>query len=529
MKKISISLLCLSIGFSAHAQDIAKGRVFEDKNKNLKIDKGEKGLQGIAVSNGREIVLTDKDGNYQLPVGKDNILFVIKPEGYQFLMDENNHPRFYYLHKPEGAPSLLKYKGAAATGMLPASVNFGLVPSQEQDNFTALVFGDPQPYNSEEIAFFDKAIIGETQNISGIAFGLSLGDLVGDNLDLHIPYAETVKKVGIPWYQVMGNHDMNYEAQSDSLSDETFEKNFGPANYSFNYGKTHFIVLDDILYPDPRDGKGYWGGFRPDQLEFLKNDLQQVAKDRLVVISFHIPLLITDEEDAFRREDRQQFFDLLKDYQHVLVLSAHTHLQRQNFYTKEDGWMGANPLHEYNAGTTSGDWYSGELNDAGVPVSTMRDGTPKGYAFLKIEGNRYKIDYKVAGKPKEHQIEVFNPRVVPHNKRTSSGIYANFFMGAETDKVQYRIDNGAWQAMEHVTNADPGFLDKLHRWDFTDKLMPGRRPSNAVNCTHLWRADIPTKLDAGNHTIEVKATDMFGQEFTAQSSYTIETTNTIAE
>ena len=76
--------------------------------------------------------------------------------------------------------------------------------------------------------FFDRAIIGETQNSTGIAFGLSLGDLVGDNLDLHIPYAKTVKKVGIPWYQVMGNHDMNYEATADSLSDETFEKNSGP-------------------------------------------------------------------------------------------------------------------------------------------------------------------------------------------------------------------------------------------------------------------------------------------------------------
>ena len=159
----------------------------------------------------------------------------------------------------------------------------------------------------------------------------------------------------------------------------------------------------------------------------------------------------------------------------------------------------------------------------------MRDGTPKGYAFLKIEGNRYKIDYKVAGKSKDYQIEIFNPKVVPHNKRTSSGIYANFFMGAETDKVQYRVDNDAWQEMEHVANADPGFLDKLHRWDFTEKLLPGRRPSNAVNCTHLWRGDIPTKLDAGNHTIEVKATDMFGQEFTANSSYTIETANTINE
>jgi len=526
MKKIFIAILCLSGSLYVQGQGLAKGKVFEDKNGNRKTEKGEKGLSGIAVSNGRDIVITDKDGNYQLPVGKDNIIFVIKPEGYRFLMDENNHPEFFYLYKPEGAPSSFKYQGAAATGILPAAINFGLVPAQEQGSFTALVFGDPQPYNMEEVEFFDKAIIGETKDIQGIAFGLSLGDLVGDSLDLHIPYAQTVKKVGIPWYQVMGNHDMNYEAEADSLSDETFEKNFGPANYSFNYGKSHFIVLDDILYPDPRDKKGYWGGFRPDQLEFLKNDLRQVSKDKLVVISFHIPLFTNKEEDAFRREDRQQFFNLLRDYPNVLVLSAHTHLQRHNFYDSKDGWEGIKPLHEYNAGTTSGDWYSGELNEAGVPVSTMRDGTPKGYAFLKVEGNQYKIDYKVAGKPKEYQIAIFNPKVVPYGKRTSSGIYANFFMGSDKDKVQYRIDNGDWMEMEQVTNADPSFLDKLHRWDFTDKLMPGRRPSNAVNCNHLWRGDIPTRLQTGNHSIEVKATDMFGQEFTAGSNYTIETNAT---
>lgn len=76
----------------------------------------------------------------------------------------------------------------------------------------------------------------------------------------------------------MGNHDMNYDATTDEQSDATFKKNFGPSNYAFNYGNVHFIILDDILYPDPRDGKGYWGGLRPDQLSFIENDLKLVDK-----------------------------------------------------------------------------------------------------------------------------------------------------------------------------------------------------------------------------------------------------------
>ncbi len=43
----------------------------------------------------------------------------------------------------------------------------------------------------------------------------SLGDLVGDDLNLHPSYIKAVSKVGLPWYNVMGNHDMNYDAKEE--------------------------------------------------------------------------------------------------------------------------------------------------------------------------------------------------------------------------------------------------------------------------------------------------------------------------
>src|SRR5690606_746109 len=125
---------------------------------------------------------------------------------------------------------------------------------------------------------------------SKAVFGISLGDLVGDDLSLHPPYKDAIKQIGHPWYNVMGNHDMNYDAKIDEHPDETYEKPFGPNNFSFNYGKVHFIILDNILYPDPRDGKGYWAGFRSDQLKFVENNLKHVPKDHLIVLAFHIPL-----------------------------------------------------------------------------------------------------------------------------------------------------------------------------------------------------------------------------------------------
>src|SRR5690606_29827647 len=178
------------------------------------------------------------------------------------------------------------------------------------------------------------------------------GDLVGNDPTLFNPYIKAVKRIGLPWYNVMGNHDINFDVSVDSLSDESYEAHFGPANYAFNYGKVHFIVLDDILYPDPRGKSQYWGGLRKDQMEFVANNLKFVPKDRLIVLAFHIPITKEGETENFRKSDRKQLFNLLADYPHTLSLSAHTHNQWQRFFDKNDGWKQEKPHHHYNVGTT---------------------------------------------------------------------------------------------------------------------------------------------------------------------------------
>ena len=517
MKKIfTACALCFLTNLSA--QTAATGYIFEDANQNGKKDRREKGIPQVAVTNGQEVVLTGASGRYELPVGQDNIISVIKPSGYTIGKNEDNLPQFFYIHKPKGSPEA-KFQGVAPSGKLPESVDFALVASEENEEFTALIFGDPQPYTREEVEFFSRGIISEVEGIKNIPFGLSLGDLVGDDLDLFNPYIQAVKRVGIPWYNVLGNHDLNFDAETDEMADETFEAHFGPANYAFNYGKVHFIVLDDVRYPDPRDGKGYLGGLREDQLQFVENDLKYVPKDHLVVIAMHIPLSEPNERDIFQDEDRDRLFQLLKDFPNTLSLSAHTHIQKQDFFGKEEGWQQIEPHHHYNVGTTSGDWYSGKLNEEGIPISTMRDGTPKGYAFINFNGNEYNIEYKVAGESKDYQIEVFAPKVVAKGRRTKAGIFANFFMGTEGDEVLYRIDNGEWKEMHYIEEPDPSYVELVYEWDTTEELMPGRRSSNPVKSEHLWRGSIPTNLKTGEHTIEIKATDMFGKTHTAKSSY----------
>jgi len=259
MKRISVILIQLFIILAASlAQTHVTGTVYEDLNGNNRFDRREKGIANVPVSNGKEVVATDEKGRYTLPIQNDNIVFVIKPGGYTTAVNEYNIPQFYYIHKPKGSPELT-YAGTPPTGRLPKQVNFGLVPQNESDDFRILVFGDPQTYNDEEVDFLHRAVAAELKNVQNVEFGISLGDLVGDTLDLLHPYKEAIRETGIPWRNVIGNHDINFDLEHDSLTDETFETHFGPATYSFNHGKVHFIIIDDILYPDPRDGRGYWG------------------------------------------------------------------------------------------------------------------------------------------------------------------------------------------------------------------------------------------------------------------------------
>ena len=519
-----IAVVLLIVLFSVysqlvHAQALG-GYVYEDLNKSNKKERREKGIPNVAVSNGEDVVVTNSSGYYSIPVKDGQTVFVIKPSGYQFPVDRFYLPQFYYHHRPQGSPDYFKYKGIAATGSLPRQVDFAMYRYNEPTEFSAVVFGDPQPYSIADLDAFSKKIVADVQKRPNTLFGISLGDIVGDNLDFQPVYKERMRPLQLTWYNVMGNHDMNYDAKTDDMSDETFQKNFGLANYAFNYGNAHFIILDDILYPDPRDGQGYWAGYREDQFTFLENNLKYVPKDKLIVLSQHIQMKDTTG-NGFRREDKRRLFSLLKDYENVVALSAHTHFQEQLFYTKKDGWHGAKPLHEYNVGTTSGDWYSGIQNADGVPDATMRDGTPQGYAFLNIKGNQYSFDYKVAGQPADHQMNIYAPRVVRHKGNTSAQIFVNFFMGAKGDLVEYRVGNGNWHKMNYVETVDPSYYLKLVEWDVTDSLMPGRRPSMPVNSTHLWSGRMLPKLPVGEHVIEVRATDRYGKTHMGSRRYRV--------
>ena len=142
------------------SQSFAQGVVFHDQNQNRQFDAGEKLLHGIRVSNGKEITKTDQQGRYKLPVSEDAIIFVIKPRNWQTPINEQMLPRFYYIHKPNGSVKS-KYPGVAPTGPLPASIDFPLYPKQEPDDFKAIMFGDPQPRNLQEVDWISHDVVDQ--------------------------------------------------------------------------------------------------------------------------------------------------------------------------------------------------------------------------------------------------------------------------------------------------------------------------------------------------------------------------------
>ncbi len=208
------------------AQEIltATGRVFHDKNENRILDDGEQGQSGVRVSNGRDIVITDDDGRYSLEVDGDTILFVIKPSGWRTPLDENNQPQFFYIHKPQGSP-VSCFPGVAPTGPLPGRIDFPLYPQNEPQQFKALLFGDPQPRNQRELDYIAHDVVEELIGTDA-SFGVTLGDIMFDDLNLFQPSSQLVGLIGIPWYNVIGNHDINADASEDHYSDETFERAF---------------------------------------------------------------------------------------------------------------------------------------------------------------------------------------------------------------------------------------------------------------------------------------------------------------
>ena len=499
---------CLSV----MAADFATGTVFHDVNKNGKRDAGEKGLPNVAVSNGQEIVETDEQGNWKLSASNDVIFFVIKPSGWMTPLNNHKLPRFHYIHKPKGSPPS-RYPGTAPTGPLPRSIDFPLHKQDEPDKFRAIFFGDPQPQTQTEIDYIANDIVAELIG-NDAKFGVTLGDIMFDNLSLFGSLNQTIALIGIPWYNVIGNHDLNFEAKLDRYSDETFERVYGPPYYSYDYGKVHFIVLDNVdwNHDDQRNRATYRGSFGKRQLAFVKADLARVPKDRLVMLMMHIPLTTTG--------DRKDLYRLIEKRPYTLSISGHTHWQAHQFIDRGDGWMGAKPHHHIVNVTVSGSWWKGAKDERGIPHTIMRDGAPNGYSIITFDGAKATFDFKAARFPKSHQLRIHAPISIAGKDSAKTMVYVNVFSGSKKSTVKLRVNGGPWAELKKTDEVDPYYV-QLREAEVKRKA-PGPELNAPTISHHLWKGPLPANLIKGPHTLEALTRDMYGREFTARRVIRVE-------
>jgi hypothetical protein len=502
--------------------DIARGVVFHDRNRNGVRDRFERGLRGVAVSNGRLVVRTDWRGRYRVPVDDDTIVFVVKPRGYVTPLGPHRLPRFHYVHKPAGSPRELRSPGVEPTGPLPDAIDFPLIRVREPDRFRVLLFGDTQPYTLGEVDLLARDLI-EPLIGADVAFGMTLGDLVGDDLTLFGPLNRAIARVGVPWFNVLGNHDMNFRAPDDASSDETWEHVFGPATYAFQVGSVHIVVLDDVIYEGwneavSRSGR-YRGGLTATQLDFVRNYLAAVPERELIVLAMHIPLAGPGHLDV---PERRELFEILSGHPHTLSLSSHTHMQYHRFFTAEDGYAADRPHHHLNQASACGSWWLGAPDEHGVPHATMRDGAPNGYSILHFDGNEYRIEFRAAQRPADHQMHVIAPAAVPAARAGATEVLVNVFAGSERTVVEMRLGVAdAWRRLERVERPDP-LYQALHRREADSAGRRGFKLPPAVDSLHLWAGLLPDRPPIGTAVLEVRATDMFGRVHRAHRLIRIE-------
>jgi hypothetical protein len=473
----------------------AVGVVYHDSNSNGVRDKAEKGLSGVRVSNGRQIVKTDQEGRYTIPVDDETIIFVIKPKGWMTPVSEDKLPRFFYIHMPKGSPELTedspkpKFGGVQPTGPLPESVDFPLHPQHEPDRFRVLILADTQTESQREVDYLAHDVVEELVGVDA-AFGLTLGDIVDDNLSLFESVAKALGVIGLPWYNVLGNHDLNSVSPFGSFS---FQRVFGPPYYSFDYGDVHFIVLDFAQSPE--------------EVEFLTNDLALVPKDHLVVLTMHVPFVYMPK---WYRPRLQVISDVLKERPHTFSISGHWHLMVNYFLTEKDGWKGERS-HHHMVNVSAGDCWAGSLDQVGIPQGLQADGTPHGYSIVTFDGNSYSVEFKAARRPADYQMNIYAPEEVKISDTTKTKVFANIFAGSEKSKVEMRLgESEPWMAMAKLQEAfegAPGPAD--------DYCVQHKMPRVNRSVLHLWEANLPEISEEGTYLIHVRTTDMYGHTYTA--------------
>ena len=404
-------------------------------------------MRGVVVSNGFTCVQTDTKGNYKLPYNSATkfVYFTVPADCEVPTHSATDNTACFYRQVVD---SVKRY-----------DFQLTRMPRGKEKSYKLIVIGDPQvtnaygPYfqgpndnavrKSDIDRFTDETMADIKKTLASLpddmpVYALSMGDNVqyygGYNEKLEGQMRAVLGSTRMRTFSVIGNHDQDGKA----LFKRKWEEAWGPTDYSFDRGNVHYVCINNVIYY--RGGAYYQPGELTDeQMAWLESDLSLVPKNKMVVLSYHIPCtfgnrtLKPNPNDmgkghyaSNRLEKILLMLDKFKGYQ---LFCGHTHFAINN----EIELNGRKVLERCHA-AACGDIWQSNLNI---------DGVPNGYYVYSVKGN--KIDdcyYKGTRWDKSRQMTLF---------------LADTDFNGESYAADWNLPRGKGIIVANVFNADSGW------------------------------------------------------------------------
>ncbi|HIA86333.1 MAG TPA: hypothetical protein EYO08_04545 [Candidatus Marinimicrobia bacterium] len=212
-------------------------------------------------------------------------------------------------------------------------------------NLRIAIMGDQTGTRNLDSAYVIMAAAAENMRTHSPDLVIHVGDLTESQVRDSSAYAEDfhtaadiLTSVGVPWYPVAGDHDVNPPGFAPLSMDRSYEKRFRslcrkvglPIDqdlfYSVDVQDFHFIFLYSLenLHTDPRWGSIFLNGISDRQLEWLESDLNKHRDARGIIVVTHHP-------HWYSWSNWQRVHAVLRDHSVMAVIAGHFH------YDQDDG------------------------------------------------------------------------------------------------------------------------------------------------------------------------------------------------
>lgn len=364
------------------------------------------GVENVVVSDGAEVTVTNEKGIYQLKSAKKwGYVFISVPSGYE-VPSVGVLPQFH--------------RALKNSADVVERADFKLEKVDGQDSYKIFMLGDMHLANRTgdlgQFAQFTSDLTDYmTRHKGEKMYALTLGDMTWDlywySNSYYFPqYLNTINSQikNLQIFHTMGNHDNDFQTRSDYDAAVKYVDQICPTYYSFNIGKVHYVVMDDIDCSsyDGTESRNYVKSLSAEQLDWLAKDLSHVAKTTPVVVAMHAQVFYPTTS-GFKIDHDQvntlRLFDILDGYT-VRFVTGHTH--KLFNVTPNAPIVDGHNFREYNSGSVCASWWwSGNLTP-GIHIGT--DGTPGGYGIWDVTGTDFQCLYKSTGWPEEYQFRSYD-------------------------------------------------------------------------------------------------------------------------